>query len=38
MQRMPATEYILIEGDGEIFGVLVTDDVDRAFARADPAG
>ena len=35
MQRMPATEYVLVEGDGEIFGVLVTDDVDRAFA-ADP--
>jgi hypothetical protein len=32
MQRNPATEYLLLEGDGEIFGVLVTDDVDRAFA------
>jgi Zn-dependent protease/CBS domain-containing protein len=32
MQRTPATEYLLLETDGEIFGVLVTDDVDRAFA------
>jgi Zn-dependent protease/CBS domain-containing protein len=32
MQRNPATEYLLLESDGEIFGVLVTDDVDRAFA------
>jgi Zn-dependent protease/CBS domain-containing protein len=32
MQRTPASEYVLLETDGEIFGVLVTDDVDRAFA------
>jgi CBS domain-containing protein len=32
MQQVPATEYLLLENDGEIFGVLVTDDVDRAFA------
>ena len=34
MQRTPATEYLLVEPDGAIFGVLVTADVDRAFAAA----
>jgi Zn-dependent protease len=34
MQRTPATEYLLVEPDGSIFGVLSTDDVDRAFAAA----
>ena len=28
----PATEYLLLDADGSVFGVLVTDDVDRAFA------
>jgi Zn-dependent protease len=32
MQRVPATEYLLLDQDGSIFGVLVTDDVDKAFA------
>jgi Zn-dependent protease len=32
MQRTPATEYLLVEPDGSIFGVLATVDVDRAFA------
>ncbi|MEO5709262.1 MAG: site-2 protease family protein [Nocardioidaceae bacterium] len=32
MQKSPATEYLLVDGDGSIFGVLVTDDVDKAFA------
>jgi Zn-dependent protease/CBS domain-containing protein len=32
MQRQPASEYLLTDPDGSIFGVLVTDDVDRAFA------
>jgi hypothetical protein len=32
MQRVPATEYLLLDDDGGIFGVLVTEDVDRAFA------
>lgn len=32
MQRHPAAEYLLVEPDGRIFGVLVTADVDRAFA------
>jgi Zn-dependent protease len=34
MQRNPASEYLLVEPDGSIFGVLATDDVDRAFAAA----
>ncbi|MGZ4429802.1 MAG: M50 family metallopeptidase [Nocardioidaceae bacterium] len=34
MQRTPASEYLLVEGDGSIFGVLATEDVDRAFAAA----
>jgi Zn-dependent protease len=32
MQRTPATEYLLVESDGSVYGVLVSDDVDRAFA------
>ena len=32
MQRTPATEYLLLEPDGSVYGVLVSDDVDRAFA------
>ena len=32
MQQSPATEYLLLDADGSIFGVLVTDDVDKAFA------
>jgi Zn-dependent protease len=32
MQRTPATEYLLVEADGSVYGVLVTEDVDRAFA------
>jgi predicted transcriptional regulator len=27
----PATEYLLVEDDGSVFGVLTTADVDRAF-------
>ncbi|QNN55185.1 site-2 protease family protein [Nocardioides mesophilus] len=34
MQRTPASEYLLLEPDGTVYGVLVTEDVDRAFARA----
>jgi len=34
MQRTPASEYLLVEPDGSLFGVLVTEDVDRAFAAA----
>ena len=32
MQRTPATEYLLLEADGGVYGVLTTSDVDRAFA------
>jgi hypothetical protein len=31
MQKAPASEYLLLDRDGSIFGVLVTDDVDKAF-------
>jgi CBS domain-containing protein len=29
--RAPASEYLLVEDDGSIYGVLTTGDVDRAF-------
>jgi Zn-dependent protease len=31
MNRNPATEYVLVEADGSVYGVLVTKDVDDAF-------
>ena len=31
MARTPATEYLLVEDDGSLYGVLVTSDVDAAF-------
>lgn len=34
MQRTPASEYLLLEADGTIYGVLTTEDVDKAFAAA----
>lgn len=34
MGRTPATEYLLTEADGSVFGVLVTADVDAAFKAA----
>jgi Zn-dependent protease len=34
MQRTPATEYLLLEKNGSIYGVLTTDDVDKAFAAS----
>ena len=33
MSGTPAEEYVLVEPDGTIFGVLCTTDVDRAFAQ-----
>ena len=33
--QRPATEYLLVEDDGSVYGVLTTADVDRAF-RAVP--
>ena len=32
ISRTPATEYLLVEADGSVYGVLSTADVDRAFA------
>ena len=34
MQLTPSTEYLLVEADGGILGVLATSDVDEAFRRA----
>lgn len=34
MQRTPASEYLLLDEEGRLFGVLVTEDVDRAFSAA----
>ena len=31
MQASPATEYLLVEADGRVYGVLCTSDVDAAF-------
>lgn len=31
MSRTPAEEYVLVEPDGSLYGVLATADVDRAF-------
>lgn len=36
INRQPAAEYVLLEEDGSIYGVLATADVDRAF-RASTA-
>lgn len=36
--RTPATEYLLVEPDGSIYGVLTTADVDRAFREAGSRG
>ena len=34
MQRTPASEYLLVEADGTVYGVLASEDVDRAFTAA----
>jgi hypothetical protein len=34
MQRSPSTEYLLLEPDGSVYGVLVARDVDAAFSTA----
>ncbi|MGY2874766.1 Zn-dependent protease/CBS domain-containing protein [Marmoricola sp. URHA0025 HA25] len=31
MSRAPASEYVLVESDGSVFGLLATTDVDAAF-------
>ena len=38
ISRTPAEEYLLVEEDGTIYGVLVTADVDRAFREAGSRG
>jgi Zn-dependent protease len=35
MQQTPASEYLLVEADGTIYGVLSTRDVDEAFEATD---
>ncbi len=39
LRETPATEYLVVEATGEIYGVLATSDVERAFvaAMAKPA-
>jgi len=32
VQRAPASEYLLVEPSGQVFGVLATSDLDHAFA------
>ena len=34
ISRQPAAEYLLLEDDGSIYGVLSTADVDRAFRES----
>ncbi|MCB5910107.1 site-2 protease family protein [Streptomyces pinistramenti] len=34
LRTTPATEYLVVEETGEIYGVLSTDDVERAFVSA----
>ncbi|WP_245916473.1 site-2 protease family protein [Nocardioides gansuensis] len=34
LSRRPSEEYLLVEDSGEIFGVLATSDVDRAFRES----
>jgi Zn-dependent protease len=34
VRRRPATEYLLIESSGQVYGVLATADLDHAFAGA----
>jgi hypothetical protein len=31
ISRNPASEYLLVDEDGSVYGVLTTADVDRAF-------
>lgn len=34
LQRHPATEYLVVESNGDVFGVLATADVEQALSRA----
>ena len=38
MTTTPAHEYLLVEEDGTVFGVLAAADVDRAFEQAPGRG
>ena len=38
ISRRPAEEYLLVEEDGEIYGVLSTADVDKAFRESSHEG
>jgi CBS domain-containing protein len=38
LNRTPAAEYLLVEEDGGIYGVLTTADVDRAFREVGQHG
>jgi hypothetical protein len=34
LRATPATEYLVVEETGEIYGVLATGDVEQAFVKA----
>ena len=34
MQTTPASEYVLVERSGDVYGVLAASDVEAAFTRA----
>jgi Zn-dependent protease len=34
LRSTPATEYLVVEPTGEVYGVLATSDIEQAFARA----
>jgi len=34
LRRVPASEYLVVEPDGRVYGVLTAADIDRAFAGA----
>jgi hypothetical protein len=34
VRRTPASEYLLVEPSGQVFGVLAATDLDHAFAGA----
>src|SRR5262249_29219521 len=38
IRRAPAPEYLLVEPSGQVYGVLATRDVDRAFPGVFPSG
>ena len=38
ISNLPAPEYLLVEEDGGIYGVLTTADVDRAFREVSQDG